>query len=165
MLSKEEIEKAIERLKYINMAYDCYNYYSRYDLDCIETLLQYIEQLESKLKELCKGQHVLMQSRKKWKKRYYKERKRRKEADKSVEQIYSDYQDAGKKMFEYAEQAEQLETNNKKLIEKLEDKIRYFEENEEFIASNNDNYSDGTVIYKFITEFKEILEIAKGEKE
>lgn len=60
---------------------------------------------------------------------------------------------------------EQLETNNKKLIEKLEEKIRYFEENEEFIASNNDNYSDGTVIYKFITEFKEILKIAKGEKE
>lgn len=52
MLSKEEIELAIERLKYINMAYDCCNYYSRYDLDCIETLLQYIEQLETNNKKL-----------------------------------------------------------------------------------------------------------------
>lgn len=51
MINKK-IEEAKERLKYINMAYDCCNYYSRYDLDCIETLLQYIDQLEKKVKEL-----------------------------------------------------------------------------------------------------------------
>lgn len=62
-MQNKEIDEAKERLKYINMAYDCYNYYSRYDLDCIETLLQYIDQLENKVKELGKGQHTLMQSR------------------------------------------------------------------------------------------------------
>lgn len=75
MINKE-IEEAKERLKYINMAYDCCNYYSRYDLDCIETLLQYIDQLENKVKELSKGQHTLMQSKRKWKNRYYKEKRK-----------------------------------------------------------------------------------------
>ena len=36
---KENVEEAIDRLEYINIAYDCNNYYSRYDLDCIEILL------------------------------------------------------------------------------------------------------------------------------
>ena len=37
---------------------------------------QYIEQLEHKVKELSKGQHTLMQSRRKWKNRYYKEKRK-----------------------------------------------------------------------------------------
>lgn len=41
----------------------------------IENLLQYIDQLENKVKELGKGQHTLMQSRRKWKNKYYKERR------------------------------------------------------------------------------------------
>ncbi|MGN1298112.1 MAG: hypothetical protein ACI4VH_06860 [Clostridia bacterium] len=57
---------------------------------------------------------------------------------------------------------EQLESDKQKLIEKLEKKIRYFEENDEFIATSNDNYSDGTVIKRFIDEFKDILQIVKG---
>lgn len=64
-----------------------------------------------------------------------------------------------------AEYIKQVESNNKKLIEKLNKKIRYFEECDEVIATSNDNYSDGTVIKRFIDEFKEILEIVKGEKE
>ena len=36
---KENIEEAIDRLEYVNRAYDCNNYYSRYDLDCIQILL------------------------------------------------------------------------------------------------------------------------------
>lgn len=55
----------------------------------------------------------------------------------------------------------QLESDKQKLIEKLEERIRYFEENDELIATSNDNYSDGTVIKRFIDEFKEILEILK----
>lgn len=115
------------------------------------------EQLESKVKELCKGQYALMQSRKKWKIRYYKERKRRKEANKAVWQIYEDYQDAGKKMFEYAEQVEHLETNNKKLIEKLE---------KEHIKAKT-KYSNTLSPYQFgrLDVIEEILEIVKGEKE
>ena len=57
---------------------------------------------------------------------------------------------------------DQLESDKQKLIEKLEEKIRYFEENDELIATSNDNYSDGTVIKRFIDEFKEILEILKN---
>lgn len=37
---------------------------------------EYINQLENKVKELNKGQHTLMQSRRKWKSRYYKEKRK-----------------------------------------------------------------------------------------
>lgn len=56
----------------------------------------------------------------------------------------------------------QLESDKQKLIEKLEKKIRYYEENDEILATSNDNYSDGTVIKKFIDEFREILQIVKA---
>ena len=36
---KENVEEAIDRLEYVNRAYDYNNYYSRYDLDCIQILL------------------------------------------------------------------------------------------------------------------------------
>ena len=36
---KENVEEAIDRLEYVNRAYDCNNYYSRYDLDSIQILL------------------------------------------------------------------------------------------------------------------------------
>ncbi len=42
---------------------------------------------------------------------------------KSVEQIYSDYQDTGKKMFEYADKVEELEAENLKLKAKLDNSI------------------------------------------
>lgn len=48
-------EKAIDRLKYIDMAYDCNNYYSKYDLDCIETVLQLLEQKDTRTEELEKA--------------------------------------------------------------------------------------------------------------
>lgn len=44
----------------------------------IKNTLQYMRYLEDKVKELGKGQHILMQSRRKWKNRYYKERQKRK---------------------------------------------------------------------------------------
>lgn len=86
---------------------------------------------------------------------------------KSVEEIYEDYQDVGKKMFEYAEKVEQLETNNKNLIEKLEDLINnkfraFFEGNTEF--ANNATKME-IVKYVKVTDLQEILRIAKGEKE
>ena len=45
-------EEAIERLKYIDMQYDCNNYYSRYDLDCIETLLNLLEKKDKMIDEM-----------------------------------------------------------------------------------------------------------------
>lgn len=67
------------------------------------------------------------------------------------------------KQCKYIKKVKQLESREQKLIEKLEERIRYFEENDELIATSNDNYSDGTVIKRFIDEFKEILEILKKE--
>lgn len=49
MTDKEK--EAIERLKYINMAYDFNNYYSRYDLDCIETALNLIQTQQAELEK------------------------------------------------------------------------------------------------------------------
>ena len=63
----------------------------------------------------------------------------------------------------YEKQIDQLESDKQKLIEKLDKKIRYYEENDEILATSNDNYSDGTVIKKFIDELREILLILKGE--
>lgn len=48
--------EAIEKLEYVNRWYDCNNYYSRYELDCIDTVLSLIkeqeEQLEKKDKQI-----------------------------------------------------------------------------------------------------------------
>lgn len=115
-----------------------------------------IETVLSMLKKKDKGINSLMQSRKKWKNRYYKIKNKNKDLQKSVEQIYDDYQDIGKMYFD-------LDEKRQKLIEKLKNKIRYYEENDEILATSNDNYSDGTVIKKIIDEFKEILSILKGE--
>ena len=49
----EKEEKAIERLKYINRHYYCNNnYYFKYDLDCIETVIQALEQKDKEIQEL-----------------------------------------------------------------------------------------------------------------
>lgn len=63
---------------------------------------------------------------------------------------------------EMLKQIDNLESDKQKLIEKLEKKIRYYEENDEMLATSNDNYSDGTVIKKFIDEFREILQTVKA---
>lgn len=38
-----EQREAIEKLEYVNRWYDCNNYYSRYELDCIDTVLSLIK--------------------------------------------------------------------------------------------------------------------------
>ena len=45
-------------------------------LNNYNSIKQYIDQLENKVKELSKGQHTLIQSRRKWKSRYYKEKRK-----------------------------------------------------------------------------------------
>ncbi len=57
------------------------------EVETIENILQYIEKLENKVKELGKGQHTLMQSRRKWKNRYYKEKTENKELKIEVEHL------------------------------------------------------------------------------
>ena len=67
-MKKEEIEKAKSELRFFNEG----DYITREMSECKEILEEYIEYLENKVKELSKGNHTLMQSRKKWKDRYYK---------------------------------------------------------------------------------------------
>ena len=48
----KELEEAIKRLDHIEKYYDCNNYYSKYDLDCIETVLKELERLQEENSEL-----------------------------------------------------------------------------------------------------------------
>lgn len=45
----EEQEEAIEKLEHVNRYYDCNNYYSRYELDCIETVLNMIKEKDKQI--------------------------------------------------------------------------------------------------------------------
>lgn len=62
------------------------------DTEAIDYIIKYIEELQ-------KGQNSLINSRKKWKKKYYKEKRNSKDLQKSVDQIYDDYQDIGRMFF------------------------------------------------------------------
>ena len=46
-----EQKEAIDRLNYINRAYDYNNYYSTYDLDCIDIVLNLIQEQEAELQK------------------------------------------------------------------------------------------------------------------
>ena len=125
MLSKEEIgtckEEARNYIEFMETAGD--------NAGWTRGLLWYIGQLETKTKELGKGQQELIKSRRKWKKRYYKIKIKNKDLQQSVDQIYDDYQDIGKMAFDYSDKIDQLESDKQKLIEKLvEDKIEITEE-------------------------------------
>ena len=67
-MTKQSIEKAKSELSFLNEG----DYITREMSECKEILEEYIEYLENKVEALSKGNHSLMQSRKKWKDRYYK---------------------------------------------------------------------------------------------
>ncbi len=48
----KELEEAIERLDHIEKYYDCNNYYNKYDLDCIETVLKELKRLQEENEDL-----------------------------------------------------------------------------------------------------------------
>ena len=52
---ENSIEEAIERLEYIDRAYSCNNYYSVYDLKCIEILLSDYKRVLKENEELKKS--------------------------------------------------------------------------------------------------------------
>ncbi len=72
-----------------------------------------------KVKEINKGINSLMQSRKKWKYRYYKIKNKNKDLQKSVEQIYDGYKDIREMAFYYSDKLEQQE----KIIDLMSEKI------------------------------------------
>lgn len=83
MLNKEIIKTFINDVnrKKDNIIYQTSMENAQWLKDTLIDSLQYIEQLETKIKELGKGQQSLMQSRRKWKNRYYKIRKKNKKIE------------------------------------------------------------------------------------
>lgn len=79
------------------------------------------EELKQKLKEVNKGINSLIQSRRKWKHRYYKMKDKNKDLQKSVEQIYDDYQDIGKIAFDYSDKIEEQDKMIDLMAETLND--------------------------------------------
>jgi hypothetical protein len=129
----QEQEKAIYRLKvhkeYAGVNKDC----CIVNVEDIETVLYMLEEKEYKIKQLGKGQQALMQSRKKWKYRYYKMKNKNKDLQKSVEQIYDDYQDIGKMAFDYSDKLEQKD----KIIDLMAERVLLTEEEWKEIKEKN----------------------------
>lgn len=93
-MNKEEIEKAKFNL------YDDLKLAEKedsVDIDVfthdLRTILNHTEQLEKQVKELKKGQASLIQSRKKWKNRYYKESVKVKEQEESKQEAIDKLKD------------------------------------------------------------------------
>ena len=120
-MTKEE-EKAIYRLN-LGKNTPIKNEYCIVNQKDIETVLFMLDEQEYKIKQLGKGQQTLMQSRRKWKHRYYKMKDKNKDLQKSVEQIYDDYQDIGKMAFNYSDKIEEQD----KIIDLMLEKLGYFE--------------------------------------
>ena len=127
-------------------------------------LKQYIEQLESENKALKKGQNSLMQSRKKWKDRYYKQKKKVKEL-KSIKDMKEAIEFANldlKSVFKTKKENERLKDREQKLIEKLEkQKIRpdIKDDDNEIIKKVKELVAHQVDKYR-----QYILSIVKGEK-
>lgn len=57
----KQLEEAIKRLEHIDRYYDCNNYYSKYDLDCIETVLKELKRLQEETIEKDKIREIKKQ--------------------------------------------------------------------------------------------------------
>lgn len=49
LIMTKEQEEAIGKLEHVNRYYDCNNYYSRYELDCIETVLNMLKEKDKEI--------------------------------------------------------------------------------------------------------------------
>ena len=99
---KKHIKYFEEQIKFIE-ATDC----DYEELELYQNRVKQFNTVLSILEEKDKGINSLMQSRKKWKNRYYKIKNKNKDLQKSVEQIYDDYQDIGKMAFDYSDKIEE----------------------------------------------------------
>lgn len=77
MSMTNEQREAIEKLEYVNRWYDCNNYYSRYELNCIDTVLSLIKEQQQEIEGL-KNKEVLI-------KRYFKKCDLIKQKDKQID--------------------------------------------------------------------------------
>jgi len=128
--------------------------------------MQFKYELENKA--LKKGIRSLMESRKKWKHRYYNIKRKYKKTQKDYEQIYNDYQDIGKLAFELQEEKEnlikRLKDNNEadaEIVKHFEKQYRYC--TDEFYKKSYKRTIDMANARREVR--KSILNFLKGEKE
>ena len=81
-----------------------------------------------------------------------------KELEESEQYLYDAYQDAGKKMFEYSEKLEKLETKIREKIEELETKRKEYEEKSEGLQINDFWHREFLKVCHKIQVLQEILE-------
>lgn len=120
--------------------------------DKIANIKQYIEQLENKVKETTKGNNSLMQSRKKWKSRYYKKKNKVKEKDREIREL-----------IRYKENCYDMTVKEQDLIKMLKEDIK---QSNEIINESNYRYIQEVIDDAYIKRSYaiEILSKLKGEK-
>lgn len=87
--------------------------------------------------------------------------------DATIDEIYTAIRILKSKRINLFETLECIDKANKydSLVEKIKKKKRYFEECDELIVTSDRNYSDGTVIKRFIDTFQELLDTEQIKKE
>lgn len=130
-MTKEQVQQVLDELNEIKPEKLEGN--SKRLFEAIMSIADERDELRQKVKEINKGINSLMQSRKKWKYRYYKMKNKNKDLQKSVEQIYDDYQDIGKMAFDYSDELEQKD----KIIDLMVERVLLTEEEWKEIKEKN----------------------------
>lgn len=130
-MTKEQVQQVLDELNEIKPEKLEGN--SKRLFEAIMSIADERDELRQKVKEINKGINSLMQSRKKWKYRYYKMKNKNKDLQKSVEQIYDDYQDIGKMAFDYSDELEQKD----KIIDLMAERVLLTEEEWKEIKEKN----------------------------
>lgn len=130
-MTKEQVQQVLDELNEIKPEKLEGN--SKRLFEAIMSIADERDELRQKVKEINKGINSLMQSRKKWKYRYYKMKNKNKDLQKSVEQIYDNYQDIGKMAFDYSDELEQKD----KIIDLMAERVLLTEEEWKEIKEKN----------------------------
>ncbi len=130
-MTKEQVQQVLDELNEIKPEKLKGN--SKRLFEAIMSIADERDELRQKVKEINKGINSLMQRRKKWKYRYYKMKNKNKDLQKSVEQIYDNYQDIGKMAFDYSDELEQKD----KIIDLMAERVLLTEEEWKEIKEKN----------------------------
>lgn len=130
-MTNEQAQKVLDELNTVRI--EVLNDEAKRLFEAIMSIADERDELRQKVKEINKGINSLMQSRKKWKYRYYKMKNKNKDLQKSVEQIYDNYQDIGKMAFDYSDELEQKD----KIIDLMAERVLLTEEEWKEIKEKN----------------------------
>lgn len=130
-MTGEEAQKVLDELQGVRP--EVLNGEAKRIFEAIMSIADERDELRQKVKEINKGINSLMQSRKKWKYRYYKMKNKNKDLQKLVEQIYDNYQDIGKMAFDYSDELEQKD----KIIDLMAERVLLTEEEWKEIKEKN----------------------------